>query len=156
MPGQEPPVQELIRTLNSLAGELEVLVDRTRSNNIIDENLERNIESNHHTEKDFSKHKALNTPVRWEFILQHSETIKYLTRRYNVTASFHTPSTNIINSGSMLVTKFILLPGKCYLSIPTPRQHLNLKLKPNTFMDLLLTKTICLSEIESIRNSWEG
>ena len=64
MPGQEPPVQELIRTLNSLAGELEGLVDRTNSINIIDENLERNIESNHHTEKDFSKHKALNTPVR--------------------------------------------------------------------------------------------
>ena len=29
-------------------------------------------------------------------------------------------------------------------------------LKTNTLMDLLMTKTFCLSEIESVRNSWEG
>ena len=80
MPSQEPQVQELIRTLNSLAGELEVgilfngarsevrslqvLVDRTRSSGVPDPGQERKMEPSLHTEKDFSKHKALNSPVR--------------------------------------------------------------------------------------------
>ena len=80
MPSQEPQVQELIRTLTSLAGELEVkifhqkylnnrvkyfqvLVDRTRSSNSGEDNPGIKFESNL-TENDFNKHKALNTPVR--------------------------------------------------------------------------------------------
>ena len=81
MPSQEPQVQELIRTLTSLAGELEVkifhqkylnirmkyfqvLVDRTRSSNSGGDNPPGLKFESSLTENDFNKHKALNTPVR--------------------------------------------------------------------------------------------
>lgn len=84
MPSQEPQVQELIRTLTSLAGELEVLVDRTRSGNSGEDNPGLKFDSNI-SENDFNKHKALNTPVRlnvgnkvflttWKMLCQHQDT----------------------------------------------------------------------------------
>ena len=64
---QEAQIQDLIRTLNNLARELELLVDRTRSK---PGSGDRKVESapasitERGSEVDFTRHKALNTPVR--------------------------------------------------------------------------------------------
>ena len=64
---QEAQIQDLIRTLNNLARELELLVDRTRSK---PGSGDRKVESapasitERGSEKDFTRHKALNTPIR--------------------------------------------------------------------------------------------
>ena len=49
----------------------QVLVDRTRSSNSGEDHPGLKFESNI-TENDFNKHKALNTPVRWENILNRN------------------------------------------------------------------------------------
>ena len=59
---QDTNVEELLRTLTSLATELELLVERSRSGDRLDISSTITTDNN----KDFSKHKILNSSVRLE------------------------------------------------------------------------------------------
>jgi len=78
---QDTNVEELLRTLTSLATELELLVERSRSGDRLDISSTITTDNN----KDFSKHKILNSSVRlnvggkiftstWKMLNQHPNT----------------------------------------------------------------------------------
>ena len=89
---QAAQVEDLLRTLTSLASELELLVERNKSGDRVETSSGdvKNINSS----IDFTKHKSLNSPVRlniggkvftatWKMLSQHNNT-KELFEYHNI------------------------------------------------------------------------
>ena len=81
MSNKETQVEDLLRTLTSLASELEILVERNKTAERIESLNNNNVSNN----RDFTKHKTLNSPLRlniggkvftatWKMLSQHLNT----------------------------------------------------------------------------------